>query len=89
MKRSKSIFRGLILLLLGSSFSAAYAAKKIIVLSDIHVMAASLVDSPDNVAWQEDLANNKKMQDLSIPLFAILGQVTRNEYQVRMLLDSL
>ena len=80
MKRSKSIFRGLILLLLGSSFSAAYAAKKIIVLSDIHVMAASLVDSPDNVAWQEDLANNKKMQDLSIPLFDTLVDTILKEH---------
>lgn len=45
------------------------ADKKIYLLSDIHVMAPSLLDSSENIAWQRDLANQRKMQDLSIPIF--------------------
>ena len=62
MKPFNSIARLLILLLFASQFSANYAEKKIFVVSDIHVMDSSLLDSPDNAAWQEDLAKNKKMQ---------------------------
>ena len=61
MKLYKTIVSVVFLCFTEIDFSAAYAAKKIFVLSDIHVMAASLLDSPDNTAWQEDLANNKKM----------------------------
>ena len=45
------------------------ADKKIYLLSDIHVMAPTLLDSSNNAAWQRDLANQRKMQDLSIPIF--------------------
>lgn len=47
----------------------AKADKKIYLLADIHVMAPSLLDSSDNAAWQRDLANQRKMQDLSAPVF--------------------
>ena len=72
MKHQKYIVSILMLLLLESGFSAAFAVKKIVVLSDIHVMDESLLDSPDNAAWLEDLALDKKMQDLSIPVFDTL-----------------
>ena len=45
------------------------ADKKIYLLADLHVMAPSLLDSSDNTAWQKDLANQRKMQDLSVPVF--------------------
>ena len=45
------------------------ADKKIYLLADIHVMAPSLLDSSDNTAWKEDLANQRKMLDLSVPVF--------------------
>lgn len=47
----------------------ARADKRICVLADIHVMAPSLLDRSDNRAWLSDLADNKKMQDLSVPVF--------------------
>ena len=46
MKPFNSIARLLILLLFASQFSANYAEKKIFVVSDIHVMDSSLLDSP-------------------------------------------
>ena len=49
-----------------------FADKKIYVLSDIHVMAPSLLDSQENTAWKADLAENKKMQELSVPVFDLL-----------------
>ena len=78
MKPFNSIARLLILLLFASS--ANYAEKKILVVSDIHVMDSSLLDSPDNAAWQEDLAKNKKMQDLSIPAFDALVEIIIQEH---------
>ena len=45
------------------------ADKTIYLLADIHVMSPSLLDSSDNIAWQEDLATQRKMQDLSAPIF--------------------
>ena len=80
MKPFNSIARLLILLLFASQFSANYAEKKIFVVSDIHVMDSSLLDSPDNAAWQEDLAKNKKMQDLSIPAFDALVEIIIHEH---------
>ena len=80
MKPFNSIARLLILLLFASQFSANYAEKKIFVVSDIHVMDSSLLDSPDNAAWQEDLAKNKKMQDLSIPAFDALVEIIIQEH---------
>lgn len=50
----------------------AKADKEIWLLADIHVMAPSLLDSPDNKAWQKDLADQRKMQDLSAPMFDLL-----------------
>ena len=47
----------------------AKADKTIYVLADIHVMSPSLLDSSDNIAWQKDLAEHRKMQDLSAPIF--------------------
>lgn len=80
MKLYKTIVSVVFLCFTEIDFSAAYAAKKIFVLSDIHVMAASLLDSPDNTAWQEDLANNKKMQDLSIPIFdALVEEIVQEQ----------
>lgn len=48
------------------------ADKRIYLLADIHVMSPSLLDSSDNAAWQEDLADQRKMQDLSVPVFDLL-----------------
>ena len=48
------------------------ADKRIILLADIHVMGPSLLDSSDNIAWQEELADHRKMQDLSVPIFDLL-----------------
>ena len=49
-----------------------FADKKIYLLSDIHVMAPSLLDSQDNAVWKAYLAENKKMQDLSVSVFDLL-----------------
>ena len=46
-----------------------FSDKKIYTLSDIHVMSPLLLDSPDNLAWQEYLADSKIMMDYSIPVF--------------------
>lgn len=50
----------------------AKADKEIWLLADIHVMAPSLLDSPENQAWKKDLADQRKMQDLSAPMFDLL-----------------
>ena len=47
----------------------AKADKTVYLLADIHVMAPSLLDSNDNTAWQKDLADQRKMQDLSAVAF--------------------
>ena len=54
------------------SMTNGTASKKIYVLADIHVMGPSLVDTPENTAWQEDLEEMKIMQELSVPAFNIL-----------------
>ena len=48
------------------------ADKEIWLLADIHVMAPTLLDSPDNKAWKKDLADQRKMQDLSAPIFDLI-----------------
>ena len=45
------------------------ADKTIYLLADTHVMSPSLLDSSDNTAWQEYLAEHRNMQDLSVPIF--------------------
>ena len=57
----------------------AHAAKRICVLADTHVMAPSLVDRSDNQAWQADLAGNKKMQELSVPIFDVLVERIKSD----------
>lgn len=52
----------------------AKADKEIWLLADIHVMAPTLLDSPDNKAWKKDLADQRKMQDLSASMFDLLVQ---------------
>lgn len=46
-----------------------FSDKKIYTLSDVHVMSPLLLDSPDNLAWQEYLADSKIMMDYSKPVF--------------------
>ena len=48
------------------------AEKTIAVISDIHLMAPSLLDSPDNQQWRHDLANSKTMQELSATMLDLL-----------------
>ena len=60
---------GLLFILCWFSMINATASKKIYVLADIHVMGPSLVDTPENTAWQEDLEGMKIMQELSVPIF--------------------
>jgi Predicted phosphohydrolases len=45
------------------------ADKTIYLLADTHVMSPSLLDSSDNTAWQEYLAEHRNMQDLSVPIY--------------------
>lgn len=66
-------------LLLGGLFLPAHATKRICVLADIHIMAPSLVDRSDNEAWQADLAENKKMQELSVPIFDDLTERIKHD----------
>lgn len=72
----KEMFRKLFLriavLLLLCIALQAKADKTIYLLADIHVMAPSLLDSSDNIAWQKDLAEQRKMQELSAPVFDLL-----------------
>ena len=69
-KRNKIIFV-FITMLLGIMPSIA-ANKTIFVFSDPHVMAPSLLDSPTNKQWKNDLANSKVMMDLSVSMFELL-----------------
>ena len=71
----KTLIVELIVALAGIMPSAA-ANKTIFVFSDIHLMAPSLLDSPDNKQWKNDLANSKIMMDLSIPMFDLLVEKT-------------
>lgn len=72
MPRIKKYLGTLWLLLFFCTSMQMKADKKIYLLADIHVMAPSLLDSSDNAAWKRDLANQRKMQDLSIPIFDLL-----------------
>ena len=65
----RKIRYGMLLILCCLSLMNGTASKKIFVLADIHVMGPSIVDSPDNIAWQEDLEEMKIMQELSVPVF--------------------
>ena len=59
------------------SFTMLPAAdKKIFVVSDTHVMAPSLVDSPSNKQWVSDLAKSKTMLEFSAPMFDLLVEKT-------------
>lgn len=55
------------------------ANKRIYVLADIHVMAPSLLDTPENKAWQEELEEKKTMQDLSVPIFDTLVETIKED----------
>lgn len=70
MKMRINLFQRLAGLFLFLCLTAqAKADKTIYVLADIHVMSPSLLDSSDNIAWQKDLAEHRKMQDLSAAVF--------------------
>lgn len=75
--RHTLICRGFLLIVCWLSMMNGVASKKIFVLADIHVMGPSLVDSPDNMAWQEDLENMKTMQELSVPIFDTLVETVK------------
>ena len=78
MKLGYSILRfGLLLITCWYGTMTWATSKKIYVLADIHVMAPSLIDSPDNKAWQEDLEEMKTMQDLSVPIFNTLVETIK------------
>ena len=70
--RKSFLLRVVFVALLLCSTLPAKADKEIWLLADIHVMAPSLLDSPDNKAWKKDLADQRKMQDLSAPMFDYL-----------------
>lgn len=64
--------------------------RQICVLSDLHVMAPSLIDSQDNRAWQEDLAFKKTMQELSAPIFdAVVEQIKRRKPDLLLIAGDL
>lgn len=79
MKRNRIISLIILLLLILFPGLPTQAGKKIILLADPHVMDPSLVDSPDNQAWQAYLADSKKMVDLSAPIMDRMTQVIINE----------
>ena len=53
--------------------------KTIFVFSDTHVMSPSLLDTPTNHQWINDLANSKTMLDLSTTMFDLLVEKTLTE----------
>ena len=71
----KSFAKALLVALLGALPAVVptkAAEKTIAVISDIHLMAPSLLDSPDNQQWKHDLANSKTMQELSATMLDLL-----------------
>ena len=64
----------------------ANTEKTIFVFSDTHVMAPSLLDSPTNKQWKNDLANSKTMLDLSTTMFDLLVEKTLTEKPDMLLL---
>ena len=66
--------------------ATADTEKTIFVFSDTHVMAPSLLDSPTNQQWKNDLANSKTMLDLSTTMFDLLVEKTLTEKPDMLLL---
>ena len=64
----------------------AQADKTIYLLADIHVMSPSLLDSNDNIAWQKDLADQRKMQDLSAVVFNQIIEQTITDHPDALLI---
>ena len=69
---SRKLFLRIAILLLLCLAVQVKADKTIYLLADPHVMGPSLLDSSDNIAWQKDLAEQRKMQDLSAAVFDLL-----------------
>ena len=66
------------------------ADKTIYLLADVHVMSPSLLDSSDNKAWQEDLAEHRKMQDLSASVFnQLIEQIITDHPDVLLICGDL
>ena len=79
--KKKSLF----LILLLFFVSSISAQTKIVVLSDIHVMAPELLVS-DGPAWQQFLASDRKMVDQSKILFDTMIERLKTELQPQLLL---
>ena len=79
MKRNSIILLITLLFFVLFPWMTTQAGKKIFLMADPHVMNPSLVDSPDNLAWQAYLANSKKMDDLSAPVMDRMTQLIISE----------
>lgn len=80
----------IILLLCFSSTVANGANKKICVLTDIHVMAPSLLEDENNKEWQEYLKTSKSMIDLSVPIFdAIINKIILEKPDLLLIVGDL
>ena len=67
----------LVMMVVLADFTAsADTDKTIFVFADTHVMAPSLLDSPTNHQWKNDLANSKTMLELGPKMFNLLVEKT-------------
>ena len=72
------------------STAASGANKKICVLTDIHVMAPSLLEDENNKEWQEYLKTSKSMIDLSVPIFdAIINKIILEKPDLLLIVGDL
>ena len=75
--------RALLIIVLSTALTgflpSVAADKTIYVFSDLHVMAPSLLDSPTNKQWKNDLAKSKIMLDVSVSMFDLLVEKTLSE----------
>ena len=70
----------LVMMVVLADFTAsADTDKTIFVFADTHVMAPSLLDSPTNHQWKNDLANSKTMLELGPKMFDLLVEKTLTE----------
>ena len=79
MKQFRRTLTFIILVVFTCLSATADTEKTIFVFSDTHVMAPSLLDSPTNKQWKNDLANSKTMLDLSASMFDLLVEKTLKE----------
>ncbi len=79
MRLLRRIIAIVTLALLANYTTMANTDRTIFVFSDTHVMAPSLLDTPTNHQWKNDLSNSKTMLDLSTTMFDLLVKKTLTE----------